>query len=101
MSTTIDGYDYPPPNRSDFKSALTRVLGEEEAERAWIHACDVASISPTLGGPLPDDLTAVAHALRKMGGLHSVVGNSMYVRLLTYQTLAKRSAAAAQGGSRD
>jgi hypothetical protein len=33
-----------------------------------------------------------------MGGLRSVVGNSMSVRILTYESLARRNAAA-RGGS--
>ena len=98
---TIAGYDYPPPNRGDFLDALRRVLGDDESQTAWAHACSVADLSPVESDPAPDELTAVAKALIAMSGLRGVVGNSMFVRLLTYQTLADRSARAVKEGSHE
>jgi hypothetical protein len=93
MSSPIPGYLYPPPSREDFLSSLTRVLGPEEGARAWDHACHVADVSAKGVEPAAEQLHAVAQALIRMDGLRSVVGNSMVVRLLTYESLARRTQA--------
>ena len=94
MSQAIAGYQYPAPTRADFLDALRRVLGADDAPIAWAHACDVARFPPGGPEPRPEQLQQAAQALIQMGGLRSVVGNSMFVRILTYQSLAHRNATA-------
>ncbi len=99
MSTSVPGYGLEAVTRGSFLAALSRVLGTDEAKAKWIEACQVASLSPGLEDPGPEDLERVAKALVELGGLPSVVGSSMYVRLVTYRTLSRKSATPAGGES--
>lgn len=96
MTRPIAGYDYDAPDRDAFHETLRRVLGEQGAQQAWIQACEVAGVRSRSEALRPDALKAIAAALVGMGGLPGVVGNSLTVRMITYDALARQGRSTAR-----
>lgn len=93
MTERIAGYDMAPVTKETFLASLSRVLGADDASTRWAQACKMVSVNEDLDEIAADDLLSIAKAFVEMGGLTSVVGSSMYVRLVTYRTLSRKAPA--------
>jgi len=72
-----------PISEDDVRAALQRILGEE-AQEAWIEACEAAQI-PRPGPELGEDgLMDVIEHLKQRSDSASVVGNSLSVKIRTH-----------------
>lgn len=99
LSARIEGYDLTAVTRDSFLASVSRVLGPDVAQAKWSEACAAVALRPDLPDYAPEDLERVAKAFVEMGGLASVVGSSMYVRIVTYRTLSNTRTARAGGGN--
>lgn len=97
MSTPniVDSHELACPGRDDLIAALARVIGQGEAELAWTRACKTAQVRPDAWRTSPQEMIRVVNVLSKEKGLISVVSNSMWVRLQTWELLSRRQSGAA------
>ncbi|MCH9688166.1 MAG: hypothetical protein K0V04_42435 [Deltaproteobacteria bacterium] len=89
---TINRYRYRFPAAEEAKHALARMFGPEDALTHWEAACDLGGVVPDDPDLGPDDLRRVADALISGGGLASIVGRTLTIRLVTYSSLAATEA---------
>ncbi len=95
MEDQISGYGLRRPTRSTVIAALHSVLGPFDGDRAWTDACMAARVDPQDMGMGIAALTAVVDVLSRAPGLPGVVGDSMWIRLESYELLARRQRAQA------
>lgn len=73
-----------PISEDDVRTALERILGEEDAHEVWLDACEAAQIphsEPELG---EDELMKIIEHLKQRSDSASVVGNSLSVKIRTH-----------------
>ncbi|MDJ0520509.1 MAG: GAF domain-containing protein [Planctomycetota bacterium] len=90
MNVQIPDYEYPRPRKVDFLAALARMMDDQDVESTWAKACRQASVESDLPTHPLSELRAVANALMQMGGLAAVVGHSLLIRIVTFESLAER-----------
>lgn len=84
----VPGYALAAPTEQDALAQLARLVGPDKAQAAWSAACTSAQV-PRLGLS-PEQLMLAAQALAKQPGVVSVTGNTLVVRLISYQKLARK-----------
>lgn len=70
-----------PISEDEVRTALQRIMGEDEAQNMWLEACEAARAprpGPELG---PDEITRVVEHLKQQSGTASVVGTSLLVKI--------------------
>ena len=100
MATMLDGYGLQGPRPSDAIAQMARVLGPDAARGAWADACEQAGVDPRSQAPTLSDLLKVAELLSKRKGLVGVVGNSLWIRVQTYELLSRKQRLAGHAGVR-
>lgn len=99
MSQMIDGFGLRCPDRAEALVSLRRVLGADEATASWRRACAATGVVDQGLSLETAELLRVAEHLSQCGGLEGVAGNSLWIRLQTWQLLARRQRARATKGT--
>lgn len=81
------GYSLAAPTEQDALDSLARLLGPDQASDTWTAARAAAGCR--LGPLTPDAYATVLDQLKAQGGMASIVGNSLSVRLRAYRSLIK------------
>lgn len=86
-TATVPGYGLAAPTEQDALDSLARLLGPDRAPETW--AAARAAAGHRFGPLSMDAYAAVLNQLKTQGGMAGIVGNSMSVRLRTYQSVKK------------
>ena len=84
----VPGYNLAAPTEQDALLALARLVGPDKAKATWAAACAAAGV-PRLGMSVAQ-LQLAAQQLAQQPGIVSVTGNSLMVRLISYQKLLRK-----------
>ncbi len=83
-----EGYRLARPSRASTVAALARMFGAQGAAVRWRDACTRCDVDPEHEALPPSLLARVAEVLIASGGMESIVGRSLMVRMLTFESLA-------------
>lgn len=87
VPVTAPGYGLAAPTEQDALTSLARLLGPDKASETWGAARTAAGHRS--GALTPEAYASVLNELKAQGGMAGIVGNSMSVRLRTYQSVQK------------
>lgn len=87
----ISNYNLSPPSEARAVESLERVLGPQEAERAWRSARQKAGLGAIRAPLTLDQLRRVAVQMAHMGGIAGVLGTALKIRVETYCSLAEKA----------
>lgn len=87
----VKGYNLAPPSEQDLFASLQRLVGPDDARRAWDDARRQAGTAPGAALSL-DQFDSALQRLREGKGIASVAASSILVRLRSYRTLSALTA---------
>jgi hypothetical protein len=87
----VKGYNLAPPGEQDLFASLARLVGPDEAHRAWDNARRQAGLAPGVALSM-DQFDNALQQLRQSRGIAAVAGSSILVRLRSYRTLSALTA---------
>ena len=84
--TAENPFGYECPTADDVRHELARLVSADEATRIWEAACASIDVHPRrrLG---TDHLLQIAEWLKDQAGMAKIVGNSLSIRLRSYQSI--------------
>jgi len=86
-STPADNaFGYECPTADDVKHELSRLVSADEAARIWEAACASIDVHPRRRLTI-DHLLQIAAWLKDQAGMAKIVGNSLSIRLRSYQSI--------------
>jgi len=85
--TTADNpFGYECPTADDVQRELARLVNAEEGTRIWEAACASIDVHPRRRLTI-DHLLQIAAWLKDQSGMAKIVGNSLSIRLRSYQSI--------------